>query len=40
MTYQLVPPDDYRCNLEEKSIQTWKEHFIGMMSETAESFPA
>ena len=39
MTYQLVPPDDHRNNLAEKSIQTWKNHFIGMISGTAESFP-
>ena len=40
MTYQLVPPDDHWCNLAEKSIQTWRDHFIGVMSRTSESFPA
>ena len=40
MTYQIVPPDDHHCNLAEKSIQTWKVHFIGVMSRTAEIFPA
>ena len=40
MTYQLVPPDNHRHNLAEKSIQKWKDHFIGVMSGTTEIFPA
>ena len=40
MTYQLVPPDYHQRNFAEKSIQTWKDHLIGLMSGTAESFPA
>ena len=40
MTYQLFPPDDHRRNLAEKSNQTWKDHFIGVMSGKSESFPA
>ena len=39
MTFQLVPPDDHRCNLAEKAIQTWKYHFIGVVSGTAATFP-
>ena len=39
MTYQLVPTYDHRRNLAEKEIQTCKDHFIGVMIETAESFP-
>ena len=39
MTYQLVPPDDHQRNLAEKAIQTWRDHFIGVMSATAESLP-
>ena len=39
MTYQLVPPDDHRCNLAEKAIQTWKDHFVGVMSGTAVGSP-
>ena len=39
MTFQIVPPDDHRCNIAEKSIQTWKYHFIGVLSGTDESFP-
>ena len=39
MTFQLVPPDDYCCNLAEKAIQTWKDHFIGVMSGTTATLP-
>ena len=39
MTYQLVPLDDHWSNLAENLIKTWKDHFIGATSETAESFP-
>ena len=40
MTFQLVPLDDHRRNLAEKEIQTWKDHFIGVMSGTTAAFPA
>ena len=39
MTFQPVPPDDHCCNLVEKAVQTHKDHFIGAMSGTAETFP-
>ena len=39
MTYQLVPPDDYRHNIAEKAIQTWKDHFVSTLSGTADNFP-
>ena len=39
MTYQLVPIDDHRFNLVDKAIQTWKDHFIEVVSGTAEIFP-
>ena len=39
MKFQLVPPYDPRCNLEEKAIQTRKDHFIGVMSGTAATLP-
>ena len=39
MTFKLVPPDDHCRNLAKKSIQTWKDHFIGVLSGTAASFP-
>ena len=32
MTYQLVQPDDHRRNIAEKTIQTWKDHFISVCS--------
>ena len=34
-----MPPDDHLQNLAEKAIQTWKDNFIGVMSDTAETFP-
>ena len=34
MTYQIFPPNDHRRNLAEKLIQTWKDHFIVLMSGT------
>ena len=40
MTYQLVPPDYHWRNLAEKEIQTWKDHFIGLISGTSGSLPA
>ena len=39
ITFKIVPTDDHWRNLEEKAIQTWKEHFIGVMSGTAAAFP-
>jgi hypothetical protein len=39
LTYQLVPPDDHRRNVAEKAIQTWKDHFIAVLSSTADKFP-
>lgn len=38
MTYQLVPPDDHRHNIAEKEIQTWKYHFIAVLSGTKTIF--
>ena len=38
MNFQLVPPDYHRHNLAEKAIQTWKDHFIGVMSGAEASF--
>ena len=39
MTYQLVPPDDHHRNIAEKAIQTWKDHFVGVLSGTSDTFP-
>ena len=38
MTFQLVPPDDHCRNLAERTIQTWKDHFVGVLSGTASTF--
>jgi hypothetical protein len=32
MTFELVPPDDHRHNMAEKAIQTFKDHFVGILS--------
>ena len=39
MTLQLVPPNQHRANLSERSIQTWKCHFISGLSGTSTHFP-
>ena len=39
MTYQLVPPDDHRRNISEQAIQTWKNHFVSVLSGAASTFP-
>ena len=39
MTYQLVLPVDHRRKISEKAIQAWKNHFVGVISGTAATFP-
>ena len=39
ITFQLVPPDNHHRNLAEGDIQTWKDHFVGVLSGTYETFP-
>ena len=39
MTYQLVPPDDHMQNIAEKTIQTWKYHFIAVYRDVSAFFP-
>ena len=39
MTYQLVPPDDHRRNIAEKTIQKWKDHFVSVCSGVSAHFP-
>ena len=39
MTFELVPPDNHLCNMAEKAIQTFKDHFIGVLSGCAPTFP-
>ena len=38
-TYQLVPPHLHRRNAAERSIQTFKNHFIAIMVSTHKDFP-
>ena len=38
MTYQLVPLDNHRHNIANKAIHFWKNHFIAVLSSTAENF--
>ena len=40
MTFQLVPPDDHRRNPAERAIQTWKNHFVSVLSGAAATFPS
>ena len=39
MTFELVPPDNHHCNMAEKAIQTFKDHFVGVLSGCAPTFP-
>ena len=39
-TFQIVPLDDHHRNSAEKAIQTWKDHFIGVIIGTAADSPA
>jgi hypothetical protein len=39
MTYQLVPPHNHHRKLAEKSIQTFKAHFISILCGTNTNFP-
>ncbi len=39
MTYKLVPPDYHRCNIAKQSIQTFKSHFVSILSGVVERFP-
>ncbi len=39
MTYELVPMDDHWCNMAKKAIQTFKDHFVGVLSGCAPTFP-
>ena len=38
ITFQLALPDNHCRNIAEKSIHTWKDHFIGVMSGTVTKF--
>ncbi len=39
MMYQLVPPHDHHQNLAEKTIQTFKAHFISILCGADTEFP-
>ena len=39
MSYELVPPNNHRRNIAEKAIQTWKDHFVAVLSGTDNNFP-
>ncbi len=39
MTFKLVLPNDHRRNMAEKAIQTFKDHFVGILSGWAPTFP-
>jgi hypothetical protein len=32
MTYKLIPPKEYQWNMAKKSTQTFKDHFVGVLS--------
>jgi hypothetical protein len=38
MTCELVPLDDHQCNMAKKAIQTFKDHFVGVLSGCAPTF--
>ena len=38
MKYQLVPPNNHRRNITEKSIQTFKDHFVAVLCGTDAKF--
>ena len=38
ITFHLALPDDHRRNIAEKSIQTWKDHFVSVMNGTITTF--
>ncbi len=39
MTHELVPLDDHQCNMAKKAIQTFKDHFVGVLRDCAPTFP-
>ncbi len=39
MIHELVPPDNHRSNLAERVIQTFKHHFISILSSVDDKFP-
>ena len=39
MTHELVPPDCHRRNMAERAIQTFKNHFVAILSRVDDKFP-
>ncbi len=39
MTYKLVPPEEHQQNMAENSIQTFKDHFVGVLTGCAKIMP-
>jgi hypothetical protein len=39
MTHEVVPPSKHRRNLAERAIQTFKHHFISILSRVDDKFP-
>ena len=39
MTHELVPPDCHRRNMAERAIQTFKNHFVAILSGVDDRFP-
>ena len=39
MTHELVPPDCHRRNIAERAIQTFKNHFVAILSGVDDKFP-
>ncbi len=39
MTFELVLPDNHCHNMAKKAIQTFKDHFVGILSGCAPTFP-
>jgi hypothetical protein len=39
MEYQLVPSHTHQQNITERAIQTWKDHFVSILSGMDDSFP-
>ncbi len=39
MTHELVPPDCYHCNIAKQAIQTFKNHFVSILSGVNDRFP-
>ena len=37
--FQLIPPDMYRCNASEHTIQTFKYHYLSILAGVSSTFP-